>query len=64
MTKGGVRLEILLNATTRRNEHGNIIGMVGEYCVLFVAVLCTSCDTHYTHIAMYLSFFSLKALVR
>ena len=29
MTKGGVRLEILLNATTRRNEHGHIIGMVG-----------------------------------
>eukprot|EP00956_Cyclotella_meneghiniana_P011801 scaffold16582_cov75-Cyclotella_meneghiniana.AAC.5 len=28
-TKGGVRLEILLNATTRRNEHGLIIGMVG-----------------------------------
>jgi len=29
VTKGGVRLEILLNATARRNEHGNIIGMVG-----------------------------------
>jgi len=29
MTKGKVRLEILLNATTRRNEHGHIIGMVG-----------------------------------
>jgi len=29
MTKGGIRLEILLNATTRRNEHGHIIGMVG-----------------------------------
>ena len=28
-TKGGYRIEILLNATTRRNEHGNIIGMVG-----------------------------------
>lgn len=26
-TKGGVRLEILLNATTRRNEHGHIIGV-------------------------------------
>ncbi len=28
-TKGGYRIEILLNATTRRNEHGAIIGMVG-----------------------------------
>ena len=55
MTKGGVRLEILLNATTRRNEHGNIIGMVGEYCVLFVAanclLFCTSMIS--THTIMY-----------
>ncbi len=29
MTKAGARIEILLNATTRRNEHGNIIGVVG-----------------------------------
>jgi len=29
MTKGGARLEILLNATTRRDEHGNVIGVVG-----------------------------------
>ena len=29
MTKGGVRLEVLLNATTRRDEQGNIIGVVG-----------------------------------
>jgi hypothetical protein len=28
-TKGGYRIEILLNATTRRNEHGTIIGMIG-----------------------------------
>lgn len=26
MTKGGIRLEVLLNATTRRDEQGNIIG--------------------------------------
>ena len=29
MTKGGVRLEVLLNATTRRDEQGNVIGVVG-----------------------------------
>lgn len=29
MTKAGARIEVLLNATTRRNEHGNIIGVVG-----------------------------------
>ncbi len=29
MTKGGVRLEVLLNATTRRDEQGSIIGVVG-----------------------------------
>ncbi len=27
--KGGYRIELLLNATTRRNEHGTIIGRVG-----------------------------------
>lgn len=30
MTKAGVRLEVLLNATTRRDEQGNIIGVVGK----------------------------------
>ena len=29
MTKGGVRLDVLLNATTRHNKQDNIIGMVG-----------------------------------
>lgn len=29
MTKAGVRLEVLLNATTRRDEKGDIIGVVG-----------------------------------
>ena len=29
LTKGGVRLDVLLNATTRRDEQGNIIGVVG-----------------------------------
>ncbi|KAI9913170.1 hypothetical protein PsorP6_005036 [Peronosclerospora sorghi] len=29
MTKSGRRLEILLNATPRNNEHGEVIGMVG-----------------------------------
>ena len=29
MTKARNRLEILLNATCRRDEHGNIIGVVG-----------------------------------
>lgn len=35
MTKGGVRLDVLLNATTRRDEQGNVIGVVGTY-LLFV----------------------------
>ena len=29
ITKGGARIEILLNATTRRDEHGKVIGVVG-----------------------------------
>jgi PAS domain S-box-containing protein len=29
ITKGGARIEVLLNATTRRNEQGTIIGVVG-----------------------------------
>jgi len=29
MTKEGKRVEILLNATSRRDEHGNVIGVVG-----------------------------------
>ena len=29
MTKAGIRLDVLLNATTRRDEQGNIIGVVG-----------------------------------
>lgn len=29
ITKAGARIEVLLNATTRRNEHGRIIGVVG-----------------------------------
>jgi PAS domain S-box-containing protein len=29
MAKGGYWIELLLNATTRRNEHGTIIGRVG-----------------------------------
>jgi len=29
MTKDGVRIEILLNATARRNPDGKIIGVVG-----------------------------------
>ena len=29
ITKNGVRIEVLLNATTRRDEQGNIIGVVG-----------------------------------
>jgi hypothetical protein len=29
ITKGGARIEVLLNATTRRDEQGNIIGVVG-----------------------------------
>ncbi|GLE00418.1 hypothetical protein PINS_up009175 [Pythium insidiosum] len=30
MTKAGRRVEILLNATCRYNEHGEVIGMVGN----------------------------------
>ena len=29
ITKGGARIEVLLNATTRRDEHGKVIGVVG-----------------------------------
>ena len=29
ITKNGVRIEVLLNATTRRDEQGNVIGVVG-----------------------------------
>jgi len=29
ITKGGARIEVLLNATTRRDEQGNVIGVVG-----------------------------------
>ena len=29
ITKAGVRLDVLLNATTRRDEQGNVIGVVG-----------------------------------
>jgi len=29
MTKAGARIEILLNATTRKDEHGKVIGVVG-----------------------------------
>ena len=32
ITKAGARIEVLLNATTRRNEHGKVIGVVGEFC--------------------------------
>ena len=31
ITKGGARIEVLLNATTRRDEQGNVIGVVGMY---------------------------------
>src|SRR5210317_1414685 len=29
ITKGKARIEVLLNATTRRDEQGNVIGVVG-----------------------------------
>jgi hypothetical protein len=29
ITKNGVRIEVLLNATTRKDEQGNVIGVVG-----------------------------------
>ena len=29
ITKGGARIEVLLNATTRRDYKGNVIGVVG-----------------------------------
>ena len=29
ITKNGIRIEVLLNATTRRDEQGNVIGVVG-----------------------------------
>jgi hypothetical protein len=39
MTKGGVRLDVLLNATTRRDEQGNVIGVVGT-CLLSFECIC------------------------
>ena len=35
ITKAGAHIEVLLNATTRRDEQGNVIGVVGEFCFLF-----------------------------
>ena len=29
ITKSGARVEVLLNATTRRDQYGNIMGVVG-----------------------------------
>jgi PAS domain S-box-containing protein len=29
ITKAGARIEVLLNATTRRDEHGHVFGVVG-----------------------------------
>ena len=29
MTKGGVKLDILMNATTRRDEEKRIVGVIG-----------------------------------
>ena len=34
ITKAGAHIEVLLNATTRRDEQGNVIGVVGEFCFL------------------------------
>ena len=34
MTKEGARIEILLNATARRNPEGKVIGVVGECFVV------------------------------
>lgn len=36
MTKDGVRIEILLNATARRNPDGKIIGVVGKLLLLLL----------------------------
>lgn len=42
ITKAGARIEVLLNATTRRNEHGEVIGAstihLGSY---HPSVLCS-----------------------
>ena len=35
ITKGGARIEVLLNATTRRDEQGNVIGVVGKILAQF-----------------------------
>ena len=32
ITKAGARIEVLLNATTRRNEHGKVIGKASDVC--------------------------------
>jgi len=38
MTKEGARIEILLNATARRNPEGKVIGVVGECSVVVLHI--------------------------
>ena len=46
MTKAGVRLEVLLNATTRRDEQSNNIGVVGiGECYCLVTLIYDSCTS-------------------
>lgn len=47
ITKGGSRIEILLNATTRRDEQGNIIGVVGIGQDVRLRLLM--CKNHYSN---------------
>ncbi len=49
MTKAGARIEILLNATTRRNERGNVIGVVGIGQVSVCNHRSASSSRHYRH---------------
>lgn len=46
ITKAGARIEVLLNATTRRNEHGKIIGRldpIGFYPFIFLSRVLLNC---------------------
>ena len=73
LTKHGVRLDVLLNATTRRDEQGNIIGVVGigqdvsTFCTMSMYI-----KTHSSHTSkwdsnfymyVYLFFDMLRLLV-
>ena len=55
ITKAGAHIEVLLNATTRRDEQGNIIGKMFTNlscsCYNIFFALSTMCLTHEVHLS-------------